>query len=160
FTALEVSDDAVLRRQVAVERIGECAALHRADAEHAGARFFARGDDLAGAARPGEILELTWGAERVVDAVHGGGTGIPFQRRQDAFWNPDAGNAPGADTPVGNESLARRNEALDISSPACDRTIGIGTGVVGVRNDVRVQEEQVDPLEPHACEALLEAAHQ
>src|SRR5262249_9164660 len=151
--------NAVLRRQVAVERISECAALHRADAEHASAGFSARGDDLAGAARPGEVLELTRRVERVRDALHGGGAGVLCQRWQDAFGNADAGNSPCTDAPVGNESLAHWNEALDVSCPACRRTIGIGAGVVLVRNDVRVQEEQVDPLEPHAREALLKAAY-
>ena len=36
--AFEVRDDAMIRRQVAVERIGERSTLYRADAEHAGAR--------------------------------------------------------------------------------------------------------------------------
>src|SRR5262249_32687022 len=110
-------------------------------------------------ARPGEVLELARRVERVRDALHGGGTDALSQRCQDAFRNTDAGNTPCADATVGNESLARRNEALDISCPACRRTIAISAGVVLGRNDVRVQEEQADPREPHAREALLEAAY-
>src|SRR5262245_44728372 len=117
----------MVRRQVAVKSVGECAALHRANAEHAGTRLFARCDNLTGAARPGEVLELARRVERVRDALHRGRTGRLFQGCQDAFRNPDTGNTPSADAPAGNESLADWNEALDISRPACCRTIGVGT---------------------------------
>src|SRR5499427_7207460 len=126
----------MVRRQVAVNSISECAALHRSNAEHAGTRYFARRDDLPGAARPGEILELTRRVERIRDALHRGRTGLLLQRCQDAFRNPDAGNTPSSDAPVGNESLADWNEALDVGSPACCWTIGVGTCIVAVRNDV------------------------
>src|SRR5262245_66129953 len=105
----------MVRRQVAVKSVGECAALHRANAEHAGTRFFARCDDLPGAARPGEVLELTRRVERVGDALHRGRPRLLFQSCQDAFRNPDTGNTPSTDAPVGHESFAGWNEALDIS---------------------------------------------
>ena len=78
---------------------------------------------------------------------------------QDTFGNADAGDAPGAYTPVGDEPLAGWDEALDIGRPTRCGTIDIGAGVVVVGNDVRVQEEEIDALEPHAREALIEAAH-
>ena len=56
--ALEVRGDAVIRRQIPVERIGERSTLYRTDAEHAGTPVLAGNDDLAGAARPGEVFEL------------------------------------------------------------------------------------------------------
>src|SRR5262245_56191599 len=155
-TAIVVPDDAMLRGQVAVERVGERATLDRSDAEHAGSRFSARGNDLAGVTRPGEVLKLARRVQRVRDALHGGWTDFLAQRSKDAFGNTDAGNSPGADAPVGSEPLADWNEVLEISCPARRWAIGVSAGVVAVWNNVRMQEEQVNPLEPHAREALLE----
>ena len=87
------------------------------------------------------------------------GRGDSAERGQDAFGNADAGDAPGADAPVGDEPLADRDEALDIRGPARSGTVDVGAGVVVVGNDVGMQEEEVDALEPHAREALIEAAH-
>ena len=81
------------------------------------------------------------------------------ERGQDTFGDADAGDAPGADAPVGDEPFAGRNEALDVGRPARCGTVNVGAGVVVVGNDVRVQKEEVDALEPHAREALIEAAH-
>src|SRR5262249_6885068 len=66
-TAVVIPDDTVLRGQVAIERVSERATLDRADAEHAGPRLSARGDDLAGATRPGEVLELARRVQRIRD---------------------------------------------------------------------------------------------
>ncbi len=48
---------------------------------------------------------------------------------------------------------------LDVGRPARCGPIDVGAGVVAVGNDVGMQEEEVDTLEPHACKALIEAAH-
>jgi len=83
----------MLRRQPAVDRVGERATLDRADAEHAGATLLAGGDDIAGAARPREVFELTWRVDRIGNALYRGRPGRLAEGGQDAFGDADAGDA-------------------------------------------------------------------
>src|SRR5713101_2763474 len=77
---------------------------------------------------------------------------IIVERRDDCGRDPDTGDAPGPNAATGDELLKSRTHRLDKQAVGCPRDL-VGARI---RDDLIVQEEEVNPVEPHAGQTLVQ----
>src|SRR6266852_1691166 len=151
-TALVVPSLWVIPWHLPIQGSGQCARLHRPNPHDAYAATVGRRDDLPRSERLVVALHGPRGIEQVGHNLDGRWRRIIVERRDDRRRDTDAGDAPGPDAATGNELLTSRTHRLDKEAAGCPR------GLVGgrIRNDLIVQEEEVNPLELHAGQAFVE----
>src|SRR6266851_2160456 len=151
-TALVVQPLRVVLWHLPIQGSGQRARLHRPNPHDAYAAPVRRRDDLP---RPGRLfvaLHGPRGIEQIGHDLDSSGRRVLVERRDDRRRDPDAGDAPGPDAATGDELLQSRTHRLDKEATGCPR------GLVGsrIRDDLIVQEEEVNLLELQTGQALVE----
>src|SRR5215510_1948363 len=151
-TALVVPPLRVVLWHLPIKGIGQRACLHCPNAHDAHAATVRRSDDLP---RPGRLviaLHGPRGIEQVGHNLDGSWRRVIVERRDDRGRDPDAGDAPGPNAATSDELLKRRTHRLDKLVVGCPRDL-VGARI---RDDLIVQEEEVNPVEPHTGQTLVQ----
>src|SRR5712691_10848229 len=151
-TALLVPPLQVVLWYLSIQGIGQRARLHRPNAHDADAAPVGRSDDLSRLGRLVIALHGPRGIEQVGHHLDGRWRRVLVERRDDCGRDPDPGNAPGPNAATGDELLQSRTHRLDKQAVGCPRDL-VGARI---RDDLIVQEEEVNPVEPHAGQTLVQ----
>src|SRR5262245_20394400 len=155
-TALVVPPLRVVLWHLPIKGLGQRARLHGPNPHDAYAATVCHSDDLPRSGRLVMALHGPRGIEQVGHHLDGSWRLGIFERRDDHGRDTDAGDAPGPNPATGDELLKRRTHRLDKQAVGCPQDL-VGARI---RNDLIVQEEEVNLLEPHMGQTLIETALQ
>src|SRR3954465_10051856 len=100
----------MIRRQFTVDRGGQSPGLYRTDAHHADIVDTRCGHDLSWLGRTIEELQPTGGIHQIGETLYSRGLRVLSQDFDDRIRMADARQAPGADQPLGLQSLECRTD--------------------------------------------------